>query len=165
MLFMCGKQQYLCRECKFTAIFQKLVANGKHYCNFFTVQFLEASSNFLRFVSTGTALVSSERRRKWFDASSCGVLGFSGEDYCYWADLQRLLTRLKGAVRQSRHYCILLNQSSSASPNFSLSETGSLMLLWPYWACANTAQGNSIKTQHLLWVYPTERTETRLHFV
>lgn len=47
---------------------------------------------------------------------------------------------------------------------FSFSETGSLMLLWPYWACANTAQGNSIKRQHLLWVYPTERTETRLHF-
>lgn len=36
-------------------------------------------------------------------------------------------------------------------------------LLWPYWACANTAQGNSTKRQHLLWVYPTERTEKRLH--
>lgn len=58
---------------------------------------------------------------------------------------------------------------SSISPplhfqTFPFSETGSLMLLWPYWACANTAQGNSTKRQHLLWVYPTERTETRLHF-
>lgn len=71
---------------------------------------------------------------------------------------------VEDAVRQSRHYCNLLNQPSSAFPNFSFSETGSLMLLWPYWACANIAQGNSIKRQHLLWVYPTERTETRLLF-
>lgn len=39
---------------------------------------------------------------------------------------------VEDAVRQSRHYCNLLNQSSSAFPNFSFSETGSLMLLWPY---------------------------------
>lgn len=74
------------------------------------------------------------------------------------------LHRVEDAVRRFRHYCSLLNQPSSAFPNFSFSETGSLMLLWPYWACANTAQGNSTKRQHLLWVYPTERTETRLHF-
>lgn len=56
---------------------------------------------------------------------------------------------------------------SSISPplhNFSFSQTCSLMLLWPYWACASIAQGNSIERQNLLWVYPTERTETRLHF-
>lgn len=33
MLFMCGKKQYLCRECKFYGYILKLVANGKHYCN------------------------------------------------------------------------------------------------------------------------------------
>lgn len=119
---MCGKQQYLCRECKFTAIFQKLVANGKHYCNFFTVQFLEASSNFLRFISTGKGARLVGEATEMIRRVKLWGLGVLGEDYCYWADLQRLLTRLKGAVRQSRHYCILLNQSSSASPNFSLSE-------------------------------------------
>ena len=81
----------------------------------------------------------------------------------YWAELQRPFAGVEDAVRQSRLYCNLLNQPSSAFPNCSFSETGSLMLLWPDWACANNAQGNSIKRQHLLWVYPTERTETRLH--
>lgn len=33
MLFMCGKKQYLCRECKFYGYILRLVANGKHYCN------------------------------------------------------------------------------------------------------------------------------------
>lgn len=36
------------------------------------------------------------------------------------------------AVRQSRHYCNLPNQPSSAFPNSSFGETGSLMLLRPY---------------------------------
>lgn len=57
---------------------------------------------------------------------------------------------VEDAVRQSCHYCNLLNQPSSAFPNFSFRETGSLMLLWPYRARANTAQGNSTKRQHLL---------------
>lgn len=86
------------------------------------------------------------------------------EQSCYWAELQRPFAGVEDAVRQSRLYCNLLNQPSSAFPNCSFSETGSLMLLWPDWACANNAQGNSIKRQHLLWVYPTERTETRLHW-
>lgn len=93
-------------------------------------------------------------KRNWKKKKKVMLLGRSPETL-HWVE---------EAVRQSRHYCNLLNQPSSAFPNFSFSETGSLMLLWPYWACANIAQGNSIKRQHLLWVYPTERTETRLHF-
>ena len=49
----------------------------------------------------------------------------------YWAELQRPFAGVEDAVRQSRLYCNLLNQPSSAFPNCSFSETGSLMLLWP----------------------------------
>lgn len=38
-----------------------------------------------------------------------------------------ILHWLEDDVRQSRHYCNLLNQPSSAFPNFSFSETGSLV--------------------------------------
>lgn len=38
-----------------------------------------------------------------------------------------ILRWLEDVVRQSRHYCNLLNQPSSAFPNCSFSETGSLV--------------------------------------
>lgn len=83
---------------------------------------------------------------------------------CFSVRSPETLYWVEDAVRQSRHCYNLLNLPSSVFPNFSFSETGSLTLLWPNWACASAAQGNSTKRQHLLWVNPAERTETRLPF-
>lgn len=154
------------------------MANGKHYCNSSPLCYLNPSSvSFIGFTTHFVPVVfrqisgAGTKKKKRMEERKCFKLWLHWlqtemnlKELCYWADLQRLFTGLKTLFARAVTTVI-----SSISPplhfqTFPFSETGSLMLLWPYWACANTAQGNSTKRQHLLWVNPTERTETRLHF-
>lgn len=146
-------------------LYFKIVANGKHYCNSSPLRYLNPClfcDSFCWQISD--CLIVFERQEE--HVSNCDAVDFGLKRNGERSRKGAACPEVEDALRQSRRYCNLLNQPSSAFPKLFLSvKLGSLMLLWPYWACANTAQGNSTKRQHLLWVYPTERTETRWHFL
>lgn len=119
------------------------MANGKLYCNSSTLRYLNP------------CLFHDSLCPRFWDWSVAGNV----------VDLGLTFHWVEDTIGLSHYYCNLFNQPVAAFPNFFFSQTGSLMFLWPHWACANTAQGKSTKRQHLLWVYSTERTETRLHFI
>lgn len=92
------------------------MANGKHYCN---------SNPCLFCASFHRRVLFSDRSVVWLSKATFQILSISDWNEMLSGRSPETLHWVEDAVRQSRRYCNLLNQPSSAFPTISFSETGS----------------------------------------